>query len=165
MSQFFNNIIISGVSFLSLPFQAYHAGHASQHAELYTFFTHMFSWTDISDHKGGVLLLSCLLLTQSGVAWYGRKVSVVIGGGSKRLQALASVVATAAMLPWALYHYQNMVRVIITEGGGLVRFVVFSLNLIYFYVFVTVSVRGHFHKIVPVCSLFNTKRRFFYLRK
>ena len=109
--------------------KAYHADHAGQHQEIYTFFTHMFSWTDISDHKGGVLvretllvggsreafnqhrppqLLSSLLLAQSGISWYGRRVAVGMGG-AKRLNAMSCVVSAALLSPWAIYHFQGLV--------------------------------------------------------
>ena len=68
----------------------------------------MFSWTDISDHKGGVLLLSCILLAQSGVRWSARRAGVIVGG-PKRLYALSTAMATAVMTPWALYHHEDLV--------------------------------------------------------
>ncbi|XP_059081432.1 proton-coupled zinc antiporter SLC30A5-like [Tigriopus californicus] len=81
--------------------QAYHAGHANQHQEIYTIFTHMFSWTDISDHKGGVLVLSGLLILQSIIGWYGRRAAVQVGG-TKRLGAFAALLSFLFLSPWAL---------------------------------------------------------------
>ena len=89
-------------------FQAYHADHQTQHAELYSFFTHLFSWTDISDHKGGVLLLCANLAACAGVRWHGRRAAVAVGG-AKRLHALSTAAGVAVLVPWALYHWKELV--------------------------------------------------------
>ena len=81
----------------------------------------MLSWTDISDHKGGVVILATLLLlAQGGVAWYGRKVGVAVGG-AKRLQALSSLVGMVALTPWAIVHKENLVGIKSFSCGRLTR--------------------------------------------
>ncbi len=86
-----------------------HSDRRSQHGEFYTFFTHLFSWTDISDHKGGVLLLTANLVMGAAITWQSRLVAVQLGG-AKRLHALVTSTEAALLTPWALYHWKDLVR-------------------------------------------------------
>ena len=72
----------------------------------------MFGWTDISDHKGGVILLLAVALATSGLNWLGR-LTAVKAGGAKRLQALSKLAGAVLLLPWALYHHQELVEPLI----------------------------------------------------
>ena len=86
--------------------RAYHVQHRDSHQEIHTVFTHMFSWTDISDHKGGVVILAVILLGGAGIGWYGRRVAAGTKvGGAKRLFALSTLFSTVMLSPWACYHY------------------------------------------------------------
>ena len=99
--------------------QAYHLDHQTQHGELYTVFTHAFSWADISDHKGGVLLLCANLLACAGARWVARRAAAQAeaapaaagggGGATKRLRALTEAAGAAALAPWAVYHWRDLV--------------------------------------------------------
>ncbi|XP_032809518.1 proton-coupled zinc antiporter SLC30A5 [Petromyzon marinus] len=55
----------------------------------------------LADHKGGVLLLVLTLLLKVGYHAASRKLSIEVGG-SKRLNALSTLVSAGLLLPWAL---------------------------------------------------------------
>ena len=54
-------------------------------------------------------MLAFLLISASGVNWYGRRVGVAVGG-SRRLNALSTVITSSLLSPWALYHSYHVVR-------------------------------------------------------
>jgi zinc transporter 5/7 len=64
------------------------------------------SWFDVSDHKGGVLLLIMALLLEIGLNNASKPLINDIGG-TKRLQTLSSFVSTILLLPWILFNLLN----------------------------------------------------------
>ena len=100
---------VCSITVSTLLSQLHHAEHHGQHTELYSFFRHAFSWAEVSDHKGGVLLLCAVLLAQAGIRWGGRRAAVTLGG-AKRLHSLSEAAGAAALAPWAIYHWGQLVR-------------------------------------------------------
>ena len=64
------------------------------------------SWFDVSDHKGGVLLLLTALLLEIGFNSASKPLVNDIGG-IKRLETLSSFVSIILLFPWILFNILN----------------------------------------------------------
>lgn len=77
-------------------------------SNIFSFFT---SWLDISDHKGGVLLLVVALFVQIGFNHSSfSRVLLTDVGGAKRLKALSTLIITVLISPWTILSIFNNVR-------------------------------------------------------
>jgi len=89
----------------------------SEHPEghQHGFFSHGFyliaSWFNVSDHKGGVLLLLITLLLDIAFNTISKPLVDEIGG-PKRLKALTTHLSTLALVPWVVvnYFYENFFK-------------------------------------------------------
>lgn len=81
------------------------AGQNQQHGIFSYIFSFFISWLDISDHKGGVLLLVIALFIQIGFDHSSfARVLLTDVGGPKRLKALSTVFSTVIIAPWAIFN-------------------------------------------------------------
>jgi len=69
-------------------------------------FDHLTTLTGLSDHKGGVVLLSICLCLHVGYNSASKKLAIDVGG-AKRLNALSTVASTVLLCPWAIFIYSN----------------------------------------------------------
>lgn len=86
-----------------------HAADAGTSSATHGIFSHIFSffisWLDISDHKGGVILLIVALLLQIGFSHSSfTRVLLTDVGGVKRLKALTTVISAILIAPWAIFN-------------------------------------------------------------
>ena len=82
----------------------------SEHPEgvQHGFFSHLFyrlaSWINVSDHKGGVLLLIFTLLLEVAFNSISKPLIDEVGG-AKRLKSLSTYLSTLALIPWVIVNY------------------------------------------------------------
>ncbi|MFH4975254.1 hypothetical protein AB6A40_001963 [Gnathostoma spinigerum] len=86
--------------------EANHLKSHSHQSVLNHFFYHIFHWSGVSDHKGGVLLLICAVLIRMGYESSFRHLAVEMGG-PKRLYSLTSAVSAFFLMPPAVLLFVN----------------------------------------------------------
>ncbi|XP_013399446.1 zinc transporter 5 [Lingula anatina] len=82
--------------------------HPEGHHHHSSIITHMFyhavNWSGLSDHKGGVVMLTLTICLNVGYNTASKKLSVDVGG-AKRLHALSTLLSSLLLLPWASFIY------------------------------------------------------------
>ncbi|XP_067935108.1 proton-coupled zinc antiporter SLC30A5-like [Watersipora subatra] len=99
-------------------------------------FYHFLTWSGLSDHKGGVVLLAVTLLASVVFHNQSKKLALDLGG-AKRVNALSTALSTMMLLPWALFiHSTDEESVWIAFSNGLLPFtlVIITVFLLDYYV-------------------------------
>ena len=86
------------------------------------------SYLGVADHKGGILILVIALLLKVAYNGYTKKISSLLGG-TKRLNALSTVMAACLLFPWAILFY-------LTKSVSQILPSLLSLLLVVMFVFV-----------------------------